>query len=67
MKNLKEFTVSQVGNIFKIEKFKTLTPVFYKGKEYQFQFDFKAEEKGERILNIIKIGTPLKVVGFFRY
>ena len=67
MKNLKQFTISQVGDIFQIEKFKTLTPVFYKGQEYQFQFDFGAEKKGLKIINIIKMVHPLKVVGFFKY
>ena len=67
MKNIKEFTVEQVANIFKIEKFMTLTPMKYKGNIYEFQFDFKAEERGERILNIIKTNKKVEIVGFFKY
>jgi len=63
----KELTVEKVANIFKIERFQTLTTYKYKGKSYQFQFDFKAEEKGERIINIFNIENPNKVVAFFRY
>ena len=64
---MKEFTIEQVGNIFKTETFKTLTPMKYKGANYIFQFDFEAEKKGGRIINIVKTGLPAKTVGFFKY
>ena len=69
----KEFTASQVLNIFNLRAadVRTLTDYRYKGKTYQFQFDFEAEKKGERVLNIIRIGRSAqqldKKVGFFKY
>ena len=65
MKNLKEFTIDQVANIFQIEKFTTLTPMFYKGQKYQFQFNF--EDETYHTMNIIKMVNPVKIVGFFKF
>jgi hypothetical protein len=59
---MKAFTMEQVGNIFQIERFLTLTPMFYKNEEYQLQFDFNDETYNT--MNIIKIKTQ-KVVGYF--
>lgn len=59
---MKAFTMEQVGNIFQIERFFTLTPMFYKNEEYQFQFDFNDETYNT--MNIIKMKTK-KVVGYF--
>jgi len=60
---MKAFTIEQVGNIFQIERFLTLTPMFYKNEEYQLQFDFSDESWNT--MNIIKMKTK-KVVGFFK-
>jgi|GEM_PF-3909347 hypothetical protein len=59
---MKAFTMEQVGNIFQIERFLTLTPMLYKNEEYQFQFDFNDETYNT--MNIIKMKTQ-KVVGYF--
>lgn len=59
----KEFTIEQVGNIFRIERFKTLTPMFYKNEEYQLQFDFN--DQTFNTINIIKMKNR-KVVGYFK-
>jgi len=60
---MKEFTHEQIGDIFQIERFLTLTPMFYKNEEYQLQFDFSDESYNT--MNIIKMKTK-KVVGFFK-
>ena len=60
---MKEFTIEQVGNIFQIERFLTLTPMFYKGEEYQMQFDFKDDSLNT--MNVIKMSNQ-KIVGFFK-
>tara|TARA_R110000744_G_scaffold33752_1_gene79126 strand:- start:237 stop:500 length:264 start_codon:yes stop_codon:yes gene_type:complete len=62
LENMKAFTIEQVGTIFQIERFLTLTPMFYKNEEYQFQFDFNDETYNT--MNIIKMKTQ-KVVGYF--
>ena len=60
---MKQFTVEQVGDIFKIERFLTLTPMKYRGVTYVFQFDFNDETY--KTLNIIRVKDN-KVVGFFK-
>ena len=60
---MKHFTREQVANIFQIERFLTLTPMFYKNEEYQLQFDFQDESLNT--INIIKMKNQ-KVVGFFK-
>lgn len=60
---MKEFTIEQVGNIFQIERFLTLTPMFYKNEEYQLQFDFS--DQTFNTINIIKMKNQ-KVVGYFK-
>ena len=60
---MKAFTAEQIGNIFQIERFLTLTPMFYKGQEYQLQFDFKDDSLNT--LNVIKMSNQ-KTVGFFK-
>ena len=69
MNNLKEFTLDQIAEIFKIKDFsklRTLTDYSFKGVIYQFQFDFNNEKEGDMILNIIKKSNN-KIVGFFKY
>jgi len=58
---MKQFTYEQIGDIFQIERFPTLTPMFYKGQEYQLQFDLN----DENIMNVIKMNNQ-KIVGFFK-
>ena len=60
---MKLFTAQQIGRIFKIDRFLTLTPMFYKGQEYQLQFDFNDESWNT--MNVIKISND-KIVGFFK-
>ena len=58
---MKQFTYEQIGDIFQIERFPTLTPMFYQGQEYQLQFDYN----DENIMNVIKMNNQ-KIVGFFK-
>jgi len=60
---MKLFTIAQIGNIFQIETFRTLTPMFYKGQQYQLQFDFNDESYNT--MNVIKMSNQ-KVVGYFK-
>lgn len=60
---MKAFTTEQIGNIFQIETFRTLTPMFYKGQEYQLQFDFN--DDSYNTMNVIKMSNK-KIVGFFK-
>tara|TARA_R110000796_G_scaffold144288_4_gene261018 strand:+ start:1803 stop:1991 length:189 start_codon:yes stop_codon:yes gene_type:complete len=60
---MKAFTAEQIGNIFQIERFLTLTPMFYKGEEYQLQFDFN--DDSYNTMNLIKISSQ-KIVGHFK-
>jgi hypothetical protein len=70
---VKKFTIDQVFQIFNIKgQLLTLTNYKYKGENYVFQFNFEAEKKGERIMNIIKTNVDgvigrNNIVGQFEY